>query len=334
MTTRPRSSRSRMLAGVLDVQRRQDGMDLHPPGRRDASTAAGRWTPRPRRSRSIGTIETQAYGSYIWGTCTDVKAPGAADARLQLHVTRPRSTSTRPPGTARSSTTPRPPATRTCGSGSARARATPARARTCQTSTNKGPTWKSGCWRTRTTGAGWEGSHYENVVFRVVPNAQTAAQLIQSGEGQFVPRTSPEIFESFKDSDAVTALDPPSFTNMFAMVNTGRPPLDDPSVRQALAYGIDLQACRRCSRARCSRRAACCHRGCSATSMTCRSTATTRRRPLSCWSKGLRAGWKEPEADAHVHHGRSDRNRCRAADEGKSRAAQRHGRPAAVAMAA
>ena len=51
---------------------------------------------------------------------------------------------------------------------------------------------------------GWEGSHYERVVFRVVPTATTAAQLIRSGQVDFVQRLGPQLWESFK-SDANVA---------------------------------------------------------------------------------------------------------------------------------
>ena len=45
---------------------------------------------------------------------------------------------------------------------------------------------------------GWTGSHYTKVVFRVVPQDTTAAQLLRSGQVTFVEQISPSLWASFK----------------------------------------------------------------------------------------------------------------------------------------
>jgi peptide/nickel transport system substrate-binding protein len=86
---------------------------------------------------------------------------------------------------------------------------------------------------------GWDGRHYDRVVFRFVPEPTTAAQLMSAGEVDFVPFVTPEIWESFANDEAVATPTASSFENIFAVLNTKKAPLDDVRVRQALALAID-----------------------------------------------------------------------------------------------
>lgn len=86
---------------------------------------------------------------------------------------------------------------------------------------------------------GWDGDHYTSVVYKVVPEQTTAVQLLESGEGSFIPQVSSTLFESLQDTDGVTAVEGPSFQNLLALFNTASGPLADPSVRQAVALAID-----------------------------------------------------------------------------------------------
>jgi peptide/nickel transport system substrate-binding protein len=86
---------------------------------------------------------------------------------------------------------------------------------------------------------GWSGNHYSRVVFRVVPTASTAAALLRSGQVTFVRQLTPQLIASLKSTPGIKIVDSQSFTNMFAMLNTKRPPLDNRSVRQAIAWGIN-----------------------------------------------------------------------------------------------
>jgi len=86
---------------------------------------------------------------------------------------------------------------------------------------------------------GWDGSHYQSVVFKVVPQETTAVQLLQSGQGSFIPRISSTQFKSLQGAEGVTTAQSPSFQNMLAMLNTASGPLADPMLRQAVAKAID-----------------------------------------------------------------------------------------------
>ena len=53
--------------------------------------------------------------------------------------------------------------------------------------------WKKGTENELTLGknadywGGWDGAHYTSVVYKVVPEQTTAVQLLQSGDGTFIP---------------------------------------------------------------------------------------------------------------------------------------------------
>jgi len=87
----------------------------------------------------------------------------------------------------------------------------------------------------------WDGPHYQNVVFRVVPSATTAAQLAQDGQVSFVERMSPQLYSTFEGKDGFTTASAASWQTLLALLNTASGPLADPAVRQALSYGIDWE---------------------------------------------------------------------------------------------
>ncbi|MFZ4486070.1 MAG: ABC transporter substrate-binding protein [Candidatus Nanopelagicales bacterium] len=86
---------------------------------------------------------------------------------------------------------------------------------------------------------GWDGSHYSSAVFKVVPEETTAVQLLQSGDGTFIPRVSSAIFASLQGQEGISTLRSPSFQNMLAMLNTASGPLADVNLRNAVAQAID-----------------------------------------------------------------------------------------------
>ena len=86
---------------------------------------------------------------------------------------------------------------------------------------------------------GWSGAHYEHVVYRVVSQATTAAQLLQSGQVNYVEQLTPELWKSMGTNTNVTTTSRASWQNLFAFFNTTKGPLADVRVRQAVAYGID-----------------------------------------------------------------------------------------------
>lgn len=86
---------------------------------------------------------------------------------------------------------------------------------------------------------GWDGSHYDEVVYRVVPEATTALQLVQGGEVQFVDRLTPQLVDSLRGNPDVQISETPSFQNLVVLANTESGPLADPKVRAAVLKAVD-----------------------------------------------------------------------------------------------
>jgi peptide/nickel transport system substrate-binding protein len=86
--------------------------------------------------------------------------------------------------------------------------------------------------------AGWKGSHYKKVVFRVVPQDTTAVQLLRSGQVSFVEQMSPTLWGSLRGAPGIRLVSSPSWQNLLAQLNCQALSL---RVRQALSYGIDYR---------------------------------------------------------------------------------------------
>src|SRR5690349_21624083 len=85
---------------------------------------------------------------------------------------------------------------------------------------------------------GWSGSHFTKVVFRVVPQDSTAAQLLRSGQVSFVEQISPSLWSSFKGDSGIKLVQAASWQNLLAQLNVKALSLP---VRQAISYAIDYQ---------------------------------------------------------------------------------------------
>jgi peptide/nickel transport system substrate-binding protein len=83
---------------------------------------------------------------------------------------------------------------------------------------------------------GWQGPHYKKVVFRVVPTDTTAAQLLRSGQVDFVEQIGPSIWKSFRGSQGIRTVSSPSWQNLLAQLNAQALSLP---VRQAILYGVN-----------------------------------------------------------------------------------------------
>src|SRR3954471_18549738 len=81
---------------------------------------------------------------------------------------------------------------------------------------------------------GWDGAHYNRVVFRHVPRDTTAAQLLEAGDVTFVSRLQPQLWNRVKSTRGVKGSSGASFQNLVAMLNTASGPLKDVRVRQAV----------------------------------------------------------------------------------------------------
>src|ERR1700756_5370193 len=85
---------------------------------------------------------------------------------------------------------------------------------------------------------GWNGPHYSRVVFRVVPQDTTAAQLLRSGQVTFVEQMSPTLWSSLRGTSGITLVSSASWQNLLGQLNTQALSLP---VRQAISWGIDYR---------------------------------------------------------------------------------------------
>jgi peptide/nickel transport system substrate-binding protein len=85
---------------------------------------------------------------------------------------------------------------------------------------------------------GWKGQHYTKVVYRVVPQDTTAAQLLRSGQVNFVEQLSPTLWKSLEGVSGIKVTSSPSWQNLLAQLNSQA--LSEP-VRQAISYGTDYK---------------------------------------------------------------------------------------------
>lgn len=86
---------------------------------------------------------------------------------------------------------------------------------------------------------GWDGDHYSEVVYRVVPEVTTAVQLVKAGEVSFVERLTPQLVDSLRGDENVHINEAPSLQNLVMLLNTASGPLADPAVRAAVAKAVD-----------------------------------------------------------------------------------------------
>jgi peptide/nickel transport system substrate-binding protein len=83
---------------------------------------------------------------------------------------------------------------------------------------------------------GWSGLHYKKVVFRVVPQDTTAAQLLRAGQVNFVEQQSPSQWKSLQGVSGIRTVSSPSWQNLLAQLNAQKLSLP---IRQAISYGTD-----------------------------------------------------------------------------------------------
>jgi peptide/nickel transport system substrate-binding protein len=85
---------------------------------------------------------------------------------------------------------------------------------------------------------GWSGPHYQHVVFRVVSQDSTAAQLLRSGQVDFVEQISGPLWKSLQGAPGVKTVSAPSWQNLLAQLNAKTLSLP---VRRAISYGINYR---------------------------------------------------------------------------------------------
>jgi peptide/nickel transport system substrate-binding protein len=85
---------------------------------------------------------------------------------------------------------------------------------------------------------GWRGPHFKRVVFRVVPQDTTAAQLLRTGQVSFVEQMSPALWNSLRGSAGISLASAASWQNLLGQLNAKALSLRQ---RQAISYGINYK---------------------------------------------------------------------------------------------
>lgn len=85
---------------------------------------------------------------------------------------------------------------------------------------------------------GWGEKHFSTVVFKKVTEPATRRQMVEAGEATITTYLPYSDVNALMETDSVSVYVEPSFQNLVAQINNLKPPLDDPKVRQALAYAF------------------------------------------------------------------------------------------------
>jgi peptide/nickel transport system substrate-binding protein len=85
---------------------------------------------------------------------------------------------------------------------------------------------------------GWKDDQYQKIDVRVVKDAGTQRQLLESGEVDFVDIVDRDSVEALSQSPTVTVNKVDSMRQYCVCFNTGRAPLTDKVVRQALSWAL------------------------------------------------------------------------------------------------
>jgi peptide/nickel transport system substrate-binding protein len=86
-----------------------------------------------------------------------------------------------------------------------------------------------------------EKASLDQVIFRPIADNAARLQALQTGEIQGYDLVEPQDIPTIQENGDLQILDRPPFNVAYVGFNMSMPPLDDPKVRQALAYGLDRQ---------------------------------------------------------------------------------------------
>jgi peptide/nickel transport system substrate-binding protein len=84
--------------------------------------------------------------------------------------------------------------------------------------------------------------YYDTVVFRIVPEAATRESLLLAGQVDLIILPPVADLPALQRNSALKVLLAPSDRTIFIAINTTKPMLSDPRVRQALNYAVDKNA--------------------------------------------------------------------------------------------
>lgn len=88
---------------------------------------------------------------------------------------------------------------------------------------------------------GWQEDQFDKVLVLITPEAVQQQQMLEGGEVDLALRIPQENYVDFENREGYTLIEEPSFFNYVGFFNTLRPPLDNPTVRQALSYATPYQ---------------------------------------------------------------------------------------------
>jgi peptide/nickel transport system substrate-binding protein len=89
--------------------------------------------------------------------------------------------------------------------------------------------------------AGWEGNHFDKVVFKLISEDASRRQMLESGEADVVTSLMVEDIEALKNNPDVQIVVSEGISNMVAYLNTEKAPLNNVKVRQAIAYAFPYE---------------------------------------------------------------------------------------------
>ena len=81
----------------------------------------------------------------------------------------------------------------------------------------------------------------DKVIFRPIPDNAARLQALQTGEIQGYDLVEPQDISTIEGDDNLQILDRPAFNVAYVGFNQAKKPLDNPKVRQAIAYGLNRQ---------------------------------------------------------------------------------------------
>lgn len=85
---------------------------------------------------------------------------------------------------------------------------------------------------------GWTGREPEIAIVKIVKDAVTQEQMVLTGDITIAEYVPLDDIDMLKANPKVQVATKPSFQNLLALLNTKKPPLNNPLVRRAIAYAI------------------------------------------------------------------------------------------------
>ena len=88
---------------------------------------------------------------------------------------------------------------------------------------------------------GWDGEHFETIVFQTVEEDGTRRMMIESGEADYVRKLTTTELEALRSNPTVDVVASGSYENLLAVYNmakTDGSPISNPLIRKAISYAI------------------------------------------------------------------------------------------------